>query len=312
MEHDFHQWLKEQASSLPFVSIGIGDDAAAIMPVKFDLPDNVQANAEWVVTNDMIAEGTHFELATDQSLTQHLANIGRKSIAVSLSDIAAMGAIPMFATFSLQLPRSLNLANSISLYEGASSLANDFNVAIIGGDTNSWKGPLVLGTTLFGVRQHLKDGWKLSDAKVNDVVLVSGDFGGSLHGKHFLFEPQINLSRYLIENYSIHGATDATDSLSLDLMAIGKSSNVGFQIDLNAIPISTDVESVEPEKRLKHALYDGEDFELILTTSPTEAEKILNDEQVPSRLTKIGSIIDGPPRIIDLDGEIVEVKGYIH
>ena len=318
MEHQFHDWLKSKSSTgslsiggLRFaasrrVVTGIGDDAAII-----DF-----AGQPLVITTDAIAEGTHFNLldqAEDSDLTRAaFERIGRKALAVSLSDIAAMGATPIAVTLSFQCPESLVIENLKALYNGAARLAAEFDLEIVGGDTNTWADGLVVSSTVIGTRKPELTGWSLDGAKDGDAIYVSGAFGGSIHGRHFDFEPRLRLASHLADHYQINSATDATDSLTVDLMAIAKASGVSFAIDLDAVPISTDVQASDSKSALEHALSDGEDFELIFTVSPEVETRLDQATDLPTQITKIGRVSVGSPALCDMKNDPISVSGYEH
>ena len=304
MEHEFHQWLRDHPSvNRPDKSIlvGIGDDAAVLS----------EANAQTVVTTDTIAEGTHFDTSIHS-----LELIGRKALAVNLSDIAAMGASPSHAVLTLLLPRHFSLADTKQLCSGIFEIAGNYDVAIIGGDTNKWDGKLVIGATLIGHRSPTTTGWQINGAQQSDRVVVSGSFGGSIHGHHLTFEPRIELANYLAERYEIHAATDASDSLSLDLQLLAQASSVGVDIDANKIPISDTLKTETTQSQLDGALYDGEDFELILTMTADVFEQINSDTNVPCQLTNIGEITPATQglRLLDTTGTFNTLipRGYVH
>ena len=137
MERDFHKWLQSQTSTPASVLVGIGNDAA----VQTTDPNRLSI----VTATDTIAEGTHFE----QKSTP-LELIGRKSLAVNLSDIAAMGAKPESALLTFMLPDDLGLKDAQTIFHGIEKLADQHGVSIVGGDTNTWSGPLVIGATVIG------------------------------------------------------------------------------------------------------------------------------------------------------------------
>ena len=119
-------------------------------------------------------------------------------------------------------------------------------------------------------------------------MIVSGSFGGSLQGHHLSFEPRIKLANYLAGRYEIHAATDASDSLSLDLQLLARASKVGVDLIAEKIPISDALKTAAAQTQLDGALYDGEDFELILTMPADVFEQIKADPGVPCQLTDIG------------------------
>ena len=153
-------------------------------------------------------------------------------------------------------------------------------------------------------------------AKVGDAILVSGDFGNSISGKHLQFEPRIELANYLAANYEVHAATDITDSLSIDLAAICRQSGCGYRIVAEDIPLSAGAQALSgDDKPLHAALHDGEDFELAITVAADVADAILADRKLPTLMTQIGTVVQGQAfEIIMPDGAIaaIEPKGYEH
>ena len=319
MEHQFHDWLKSKSSGSPpsfdghhragnhRVITGIGDDAAII-----DF-----AGQPLVITMDAIAEGTHFRLpnlqeASELVRAEAFERIGRKALAVSLSDIAAMGATPIAATLSFQCPKGLTIDDLKALYRGAARLAAEFNLEIVGGDTNTWADGLVVSSTVFGTRSCQLTGWSLGGAQDGDAIYVSGAFGGSIHGRHFDFEPRLRLAKHLADHYQVNSATDASDSLTMDLMAMATASGLSFAIDLDAVPISEDVRADENKSALEHALSDGEDFELIFTVGPDVAAQLDQAADLPTLITKIGRVSAGSPGLYDFKNIPIPVRGYEH
>lgn len=141
METEFLGWLRTRLPASPWLRLGPGDDAAVLrLGETRDLPANV------IVTTDLLTDGIDFRVGSDAP-----GCIGRKALAVNLSDLAAMAAIPRAALFSVALPRDGALELAQALYEGILPLAEQFQVAIAGGDTNTWDGGLVICVTAMGV-----------------------------------------------------------------------------------------------------------------------------------------------------------------
>jgi len=288
------------------VIVGPGDDGAVL---------GCAEDRSIVIATDTIAQGTHFDLEIHS-----LESVGRKALAVNLSDLAAMGSRPDSAVLNFMLPNSFGIGEAKAIFSGASQLADQFGVAIVGGDSNRWDGKLVVGATVLGSRATSETGWSIAGAKPGHAILVTGEFGGSIAGRHLTFEPRVDLANHLARNYQIAGATDASDSLSLDLNAIllASSSSLGADLDLDAIPISNDVQESDPSKRLNHALTDGEDFELILSVSGEQADLILADQWISQNnvtLTRIGTFTDQHNQIRAIvDGKTIAIppKGYVH
>jgi thiamine-monophosphate kinase len=284
METQFIQWLRSQVPQHPRIPLGIGDDAAVL---------DLASGRQWVVTTDMLMDGVDFHVGQHDP-----ALIGRKSLAVNLSDLAAMGARPVACFVSVALPRQGGEALARQIYEGLFALARQFDTAIAGGDTNSWDGKLVINVTAVGEIEFGK-AWKRSGAQAGDQVLVTGEFGGSILGRHFEFTPRVADAEWLATNAKVNAAIDVSDGLSLDLSRICQESGCGAVLDLEAIPISPLARQLATKERgersaLEHALCDGEDFELILAVSSEEAERLLAIQPLATRLTRIGQFVTEP------------------
>lgn len=280
MEADFIRWLRKRVAGHPRLTVGLGSDAAVIAN---------SASTGWVVTTDAITEGVDFRLAVDDP-----RRIGRKALAVNLSDLAAMAARPVAVVVNLVLPRHGAAPLARELYEGLLPLAEQFQVAIAGGDTNTWDGGLVVAVTAMGETTS-RGAWTRAGARPGDEILVTGSFGGSFLGKQFDFTPRVATALRLNELYEIHAATDVSDGLSLDLSHILEESGCGAELDLASIPLAPAAAewaraSGDGRSPLEHALSDGEDFELILAAPPDVAGRLLSDARAP------GSNISGSDR----------------
>ncbi|MGY8770812.1 MAG: thiamine-phosphate kinase, partial [Pirellulales bacterium] len=225
--------------------------------------------------------------------------IGRKALAVNLSDLAAMAAQPVGAIVSLLLPATHSkfsdldpYALALQLFKGILPLAKQYDVAITGGDTNCWDGPLAINITVFGAMQGSKP-WLRSNACEGDHLLVTGTLGGSILNKHFDFTPRVFEALSLRQQFNISAAMDISDGLSLDLSRLCNASGVGAELLVDQIPISDDANllSEQDDDQLspfEHALQDGEDFELLLAASPAEAKKIVESNNLSCPITHIG------------------------
>jgi thiamine-monophosphate kinase len=251
MEHGFIAWAKQRAARLPQVPLGIGDDCALLAPE----PDGM------VVTTDSLCEGTHFRCEECGPRA-----VGRKLVGVNLSDLASMAATPVAVFLSLCLPRNVAGEWGSEIFEGVCESCERYQVALAGGDTNVWDGPLVVHMTAIG---RAPDGgvWKRSGASPGDLLVVSGALGGSLLGKHLEFEPRLSLAQSLHRLGIVTAATDISDGLGIDLLNLTVASRCGAEIDLDKIPVSPAAEeraATTGKTPLEHALGDGEDFELLL------------------------------------------------
>jgi len=247
---------------------GIGDDTAVI---KCDKKRHL------LFTTDMLIEGVHFKIrGVKPSL------IGRKSLAVNISDIAAMGGRPKYGIVAFGASPSSKLPFVKELFRGVKKLADEFEVYIIGGDTNK-SDKLIINISLIGEVEmgHLV---LRSGAKVGDAIFVTGNLGGSLKsGRHLSFVPRIKESRFLVENFKINSMIDISDGLASDLARITESSNVGAVLDEKSIPVSRGC-------NVKNALFDGEDFELLFTALKKDADKILKKWPFKLKLSAVGRI----------------------
>jgi len=281
MEFEFIDWLRERLGNQPHLAVGVGDDAAVLRLARQD---------GCVVTVDLLTDGVDFELAQVAP-----ERIGRKILAVNLSDLAAMAARPVAAFVALALPRSGGLDLAKSLYEGLIPLAERHQVAIAGGDTNSWEGPLVASVTLVG--QAAQRGPLLrSGAEPGDWIVVTGRFGGSRLGHHLDFEPRVDEALWLADHYPLHAGIDASDGLSLDLARVAEASGCGAVLDLAAIPVAEAAgrwaaQLDDGSTPLDHALSDGEDFELILAMPPEAAAELIERQPLDCAVSRVGQFV---------------------
>lgn len=282
MESQFVSWLRSRLRPHSCLQLGVGDDAAILQ---------LGSRQQTVVTTDLLTDHIDFELdAIDPK------RAGRKALAVNLSDLAAMAASPIAGVVALALPEPGGKRLGEQLYEGLLPLAERYGVAIAGGDTNSWKGPLVICITLIG--QVAVSGPLLrSGAQAGDKILVTGALGGSILGKHFDFEPRVQEAQFLHEHYELHAGIDISDGLTLDLKRLADESRLGAVVDLGVVPIS-DAAVALAEQRADdvtardHALSDGEDFELLLAVPPKSADCLLAKQPLDVGLTCIGEFIE--------------------
>jgi thiamine-monophosphate kinase len=284
MENDLLRWFRATLPPHKQLVLGAGDDAAVMK-----LTDGKQL----VATTDTLMDGVDFRVAEHDP-----AQIGHKALAVNLSDLAAMAARPVAALVSLCLPQVGGESLAKKLYEGLLKTATKYNVAIAGGDTNSWNGPLVISVTALGEVTPGRE-WRRSGARPGDRILVTGSFGGSILGRHLSVEPRVKEALWLAEHAEIHAAIDVSDGLSLDLSRVVEASGCGAAIDLNKVPISPASAQYAQQLRdgstpLDHALSDGEDFELILAVPESEAARLLAEQPLAVPLCDIGGFIDRP------------------
>jgi thiamine-monophosphate kinase len=293
--------LLNHIRSLPGTEL-IGDDAAVI--------------DDRIITVDMLTEGVDFILAeTDPQW------IGRKALAVNLSDIAAMGGVPRWILIAVTLPRTGALGLAEQLLAGMKPLIDKYKLLLAGGDTNTWDGELVLSITVIGCVSE-RGVFRRSGGKAGDRILVTGKLGGSILRHQFFFEPRIDEALYLNEHYEIHSAIDISDGLTLDLHRLATESRLGATIVESTIPITEDAVKLSQQSGrspLDHALSDGEDFELLFSTAPREAEKLLSLQPFRTSsgvtLYDIGELTaETGLRIITADGSVhpLSPRGFEH
>ncbi len=250
-EFDLIDWIRINQAKSPLISTGIGDDLAVL---------NWPANDLLLVGVDQVIDGVHFD-----SSVHSPEQIGRKAMNRNLSDCAAMGCLPAAAVVAVALPKTASIEYAKRLYAGLREAGDAFECPIVGGDTASWDGKLVIGVTILGrsggVRPVTRAG-----ARAGNEIYVTGPLGGSSLGRHLTFVPPVALGRKLAGVAT--AMIDLSDGLSRDLGHICRSSGVGAIVEANLLPIHPD--AVELSHRdglsaLEHALNDGEDYELLLT-----------------------------------------------
>ena len=272
-EFGFINRIKGKITGNSGVFLGIGDDAAAT---------GMTPGMLLLTTTDMLIQGVHFDLAWHDPVS-----LGRKSLAVNLSDIAAMGGNPRYALLSLAIPAELNLEFIESFMDGFLEQADRFGVTLIGGDTSASKTGFVVSVTLLGEQFPDKIA-KRSGACHGDLICVSGTLGDSALGldllragccsgnavkRHLDPVPRVKLGKILAEKKVPSAMIDISDGLYADLGHILESSSTGAQICMDAIPLSDDfrkcVASNSPDY-YKFPLAGGEDYELLFTLHPAK------------------------------------------
>jgi len=273
------------------VVVGSGDDCAVL---KFD-NNNYQ-----LFTCDMIVQDVDFTLKDKPRL------IGRKALAISLSDIASCAGIPRFCLVSLAVPKETSVKLIDGIFEGIYELAKEYKVNIVGGDV-SRAAKIFIDLSLLGVVEK-KNLVLRNGAKKGDIIFVTGSLGGSIKGKHLKFTPRLNEARFLAENFKVNSMIDISDGLIQDLSHILKASSVGAVIYEDLIPKSKEA------RDLNDALFRGEDFELLFTLSKKQAKKLLKTKL--SNFKAIGEITDKDNglRFIDKKSrkKTIQPKGFKH
>lgn len=283
---------------------GIGDDAAVIRQ---------RAGFDTVVTADLLVEDVDFRLVRGWTSPRDL---GHKALAVSLSDVASMGARPRFCLLSVGVPRVRWRGRFLEeFYAGVRSLAEAHGVLIIGGDTSRTPERVVVDSIVLG---EVRSGRAVlrSGALAGEQIFVTGSLGGAAAGLKMLEsvsvrkskafqksktlglvarqlrpEPRVEWGALVGERRLASAMIDLSDGLSSDLAHVCRESGVGARIDAASLPLDPLIQSagISPDEALRHALDGGEDFELLFTVSERDARR-LPGELGGVRVTRIGEV----------------------
>lgn len=280
-EFDFIHWIQKQQRADENVVVPAGDDMAVLRWNSEDL---------LLVAVDQVIDGVHFDSAIHSP-----RQIGRKVMNRNLSDCAAMACLPAGAVACVALERGRGQDYARELYLGMREAGDAFACPIVGGDTGSWPGRLVLSVTILGRSAGIEP-VRRSGAHVGDWIYVTGALGGSILGRHMDFVPRIALARILAAKHKITAMIDISDGLSRDLAHICRASGVGAQIDSERIPVHADAVALsgkDGRPALQHALHDGEDHELAFTSS--ESITIPGIVRIGQTVEGNGILLDGQP-----------------
>jgi thiamine-monophosphate kinase len=231
---------------------GSGDDCAVL---------RLDKRRYQLFTCDMLVEAVDFRPREKPQL------IGRKAVAVSVSDIAACGGRPRYLLISVGLPLKTDLAYAEGIFQGALGMSRKYGINLVGGDISK-SDKLVIDVSMLGEvkksRLVLRSG-----AKKGDFIFVTGALGGSIKGRHLRFAPRLPEAGFLTQNFKINAMIDISDGLIQDLGHILEQSNCGALIYEELVPLSPQADG------LADALYSGEDFELLFSLSSREAKRLM-------------------------------------
>ncbi len=285
------------------VDLAVGDDSALLSP---------PAGQQLVICTDTLVAGRHFPLDTSAHA------IGWKSVAVNLSDIAAMGAKPHSILLALSLP-SIDHDWLSGFSQGLFDCCDQFGVSLIGGDTTQ-SPHLTISVTALGWIEHGQAILR-SGAQVGDYVVVSGQIGDAAYGLQHLEHPLKQRLDYPTPRCQLgqqlkslaSSMIDISDGLAQDLGHILKASGVGARLELSQLPIDQTLHKISPEQRYQYALAGGDDYELCFTISPQNYQKLLL-QQCDVKTTIIGSITAQSSLIFTQDGvdHHWNYQGYQH
>lgn len=269
--------------------LGIGDDCAALRMTNASTGSASRATSRddkcqmsnkipnpksklLLITTDTLIEGVHFDFKHTSFF-----DLGYKAMLVNISDIAAMGGIPTHAVVSLGVPKNIEAKKLLEFQKGLNKLARKYNIDIVGGDTVASPKALMVSITLLG-QVEKKYILTRSGAKIGDQILVTGKFGGPASNNYKCQMtddklisksqiPKIKEGRKLAKSRLATSMIDSSDGLARSLQEISKASKVGFKLNFESIPIAKGA-------TLDHALYGGEEYELVFTAPKRNVKKI--------------------------------------
>ena len=316
---------KECITSLKDVIKGIGDDCAVF---------GHYSGRVFLFTTDMLVEDTHF---LKGNITPY--QLGWKTIAVNLSDIAAMGGRPLFLLISLAIPAEMNVELIQDFYKGMKDICEHYEVNILGGDTVASPDKLVISVSLIGDAKENEVLYR-SGARPGDRIYVTGNVGDSSAGlkilkneisppksiaSHFIKihnepKPLIKTGRIIAASRLASAMIDLSDGLLSDLGHICKESRVGAMLFKKKIPISSELKLLASRVKLNPidlAFSGGEDYLLLLTVPKAKIKgfEILYKDKGSSPLYLIGEIREEKGvRMVNDDGSIEEIRirGFNH
>ncbi|HSF17325.1 MAG TPA: thiamine-phosphate kinase [Vicinamibacteria bacterium] len=329
---------KRLAAPAASVSVGVGDDAAVV---------SLPADEQLILTTDALVEGVHFERTT---LPPRF--IGRRAVAVAVSDIAAMGGELVSVLLSIAVPRELEVEMLWKLVDGASERARGLGGSLVGGNLSRISGPMVVDVTACGSTLSRRVLCR-SGARAGDALYLSGKIGASGVGLELLKkgvalgasgelivpealrtgpislaevcirahidpEPRIALGRNLNRRQAATACIDVSDGLVIDLARLCRASSVGARIEETALPLSPGVLAWEREwgrDPLSRALQSGEDYELLFAVRDEDRLAGLRQPGEPE-LTRIGEATSETDRleIVRRDGSVETLRpaGWNH
>ena len=294
--------------------LGIGDDTAA-----WQGDASIQ-----LATVDSLVQGVHFTL--DITSWEEL---GWRALAANLSDIAAMGGVPKYALISLALPGDTEVEDVTTLYKGMIDLAQQFKVAIVGGDTVSAPVVVINITVLGNAMSQDKHILTRSAARPGDKVAVTGYLGASAAGLEVLLKnlpldseaatplkkafrqpyPRVAEGQILVD-HGVKAAIDISDGLIADLNHICQESKAGARIEIERVPVHPAVRANFGDRALKLALSGGEDYELLFTARTEVIDRLKAAISCP--LTVLGEITSAKIHevtLVDGKGNPVKLTG---
>jgi thiamine-monophosphate kinase len=301
---------------------GIGDDAAAFTPGSGNLQ---------LLTTDALVESVHFDLTYTS-----LKHLGWKSMAANISDIAAMGGVPRYATISLALPKRISVEMVEAFYTGAAAAAMKYSFLIVGGDTVAAADAMMVSVAMTGEVPRDKIIHRRG-AVPGDYLCVTGHLGGAVAGlivlgrekerfqnseepesfrpnlepyreviaRHLMPHPRLDLSKILANEVKVHAMIDISDGLASEVHHLCTGGNVGAEIHEHNLPVIASTQAVAREASVpvsEYCLYGGEEYELLFAISEEEYKKL---EPLTNDVTIVGRVLEASKgiRLVKEQGE---------
>jgi len=319
--------IRRAARRSPAVRVGIGDDCAVLESASGSLV---------LATTDLLIEDVHFRRRWATPM-----DIGWKSLAVNVSDIAAMGGRPRWGLIALACPEAVTVEEAEAFYAGVQALAAEHDVVIVGGDTCASPWGWIINVTLLG--EAVRAPLLRSTARAGDVIAVTGSLGRSAAGlalleanpapagvpgdaradvtaAHLRPRPRTREGLWLGEAGGVTAMIDLSDGLATDLGHLCEESAVGARVDLARIPVDASVREVARalgRDAVHWATGGGEDYELLLTCAPDAFDRLAGGlaRATTTTLTAVGEMMPAADgiRYLDACGEAVSVgPGFEH
>lgn len=293
-EFELIRWIRDQVRDSESLA-GIGDDCSV---------QRLDPNTELLTSTDLLIEDIHFKRAWTS-----MFDLGRKSVAVNLSDIAAMGGTPKTLYLGIGRSKQLGSDELKDFLKGFLAEAACHKVILAGGDTCASPGPLMISVTVQGSVAVGKSIFR-HGARSGDSIYVSGTLGDSALALQMLQAgrtpptavarrfhtptARVELGRYLgLGEVPVHAMLDVSDGLLADLGHVLTASGTGAELELKALPLSDDFRRVlmDRPELIDLALAGGEDYELLLTSSRPDLTEV---PALRGAITKIGTITARP------------------
>jgi thiamine-monophosphate kinase len=312
-ENELIRRIRRFEKKAPRVIRGIGDDGAVV-----DLD-----RGEYVLVQDAMVEGVHFRLDYGD-----LRDVGRKAVYVNVSDILAMGALPLYFLITIAVPPRYSSKDIGSLYRGITQAAREYGVALLGGDTTAAGEELFIDVSMVG-RIVATEYWGRDKAKAGDLMGVTGFLGESAYGLELLKggfkdggrnrfveryrapKPPLALWRELVKRGITKAMMDISDGLLIDCERMMAESRKAARIYLDKVPMPPSLKRAGKESL---ALSGGEDYQFLFAFAPETLEEVERMRGEGFHLSVVGEVVEGRGVKLISEGRVIEspARGYEH